>query len=169
MAQRFYQLGLKKVDVLNTLQNQTGKTLKGALSTLESNGCHVMFLELILKRLILFINAAKELNEIFGLTDPNDPRYFVVDHIVPITHEDVCGFHCHWNLQIITNRENAIKSNNHWPDKYGDDLFGGQNYDCDGRWLDYWIVHEVVVKPLPFQLDLLSPDLSPKEMFELAL
>ena len=40
----------------------------------------------------------------------------VVDHIVPLVSDIVCGLECHWNLEIITDRENAIKGNKYWPD-----------------------------------------------------
>ena len=34
-----------------------------------------------------------------------------VDHIVPITHQDVCGLHCEFNLQVIEATENIRKRN----------------------------------------------------------
>jgi 5-methylcytosine-specific restriction endonuclease McrA len=44
------------------------------------------------------------------LTKLTGERY-VVDHVVPLISEDVCGLHVPWNLRVITQDENLRKSN----------------------------------------------------------
>ena len=51
----------------------------------------------------LYVQARK-------LTELTQERY-VVDHIVPLRGESVCGLHVPWNLRVITQEENLKKSN----------------------------------------------------------
>ena len=44
------------------------------------------------------------------LTKLTGERY-VVDHIVPLLSDEVCGLHVPWNLRVITQEENLKKSN----------------------------------------------------------
>ena len=46
----------------------------------------------------------------------------VVDHIVPLNHQYVCGLHWEGNLQLITRSENAAKSNYWWPDMWNEQI-----------------------------------------------
>jgi 5-methylcytosine-specific restriction endonuclease McrA len=44
------------------------------------------------------------------LTKLTGERY-VVDHIIPLISDEVCGLHVPWNLRVITQEENLKKSN----------------------------------------------------------
>ena len=56
-------------------------------------------------------NAMKQLYiEAQRLTKLTGERY-VVDHIVPLINDEVCGLHVPWNLRVITQEENLVKSN----------------------------------------------------------
>lgn len=43
----------------------------------------------------------------------------VVDHIVPLKSEFVCGLHCRDNLRAIDSIDNLRKGNRYWPDMWG--------------------------------------------------
>jgi 5-methylcytosine-specific restriction endonuclease McrA len=44
------------------------------------------------------------------LTKLTGERY-VVDHIIPLRSDIVCGLHVPWNLRVMTQEENLKKSN----------------------------------------------------------
>lgn len=43
---------------------------------------------------------------------------FHVDHIVPISSDQVCGLHCEDNLQLLSSELNLLKGNRYWPDMW---------------------------------------------------
>jgi 5-methylcytosine-specific restriction endonuclease McrA len=51
----------------------------------------------------LYVQARK-LSQITG-------ERYVVDHIIPLRSDFVCGLHVPWNLRVITQEENLKKSN----------------------------------------------------------
>lgn len=51
---------------------------------------------------IYWLAATK--TEFFGIK-------YEVDHIIPLSHENVCGLHVPWNLRVITAEDNRRKNN----------------------------------------------------------
>ncbi|CAB4155546.1 hypothetical protein UFOVP1064_63 [uncultured Caudovirales phage] len=62
----------------------------------------------------LTVEHKKQIREMYlaarKLTATAGTKY-VVDHIVPLRSEVVCGLHVPWNLQIMTHNDNCAKSN----------------------------------------------------------
>lgn len=62
----------------------------------------------------LNVEQKKQIRELYiqaqKLTKITGERY-VVDHIVPLISDEVCGLHVPWNLRVITQEENLKKSN----------------------------------------------------------
>lgn len=58
-----------------------------------------------------FTGRMKEIYYVCETFSKVDEVEYQVDHIVPLTHKDVCGLHVPWNIQILTRDENQSKKN----------------------------------------------------------
>jgi 5-methylcytosine-specific restriction endonuclease McrA len=55
--------------------------------------------------------AIRHLYQIAITMSKTTGQAYVVDHIIPLQHEYVCGLHVPWNLRVITREDNLTKSN----------------------------------------------------------
>lgn len=67
-----------------------------------------------LKQATVFSHEKKELNRIYR----ECPTGKHVDHIIPLSHDLVCGLHCIANLQYLDPTPNIMKSNKFNPETY---------------------------------------------------
>jgi 5-methylcytosine-specific restriction endonuclease McrA len=72
-----------------------------------------------IKRRVTKLNATPKWVDFDAIKDVYiEARYMglVVDHIVPLRSDKVCGLHVWDNLQLLTKKENNLKGNRYWPD-----------------------------------------------------
>lgn len=63
-----------------------------------------------------FADFAELIAERDRMRDATGERY-VLDHVVPINHPNVCGLTVPWNLRVVHWRVNGAKSNRFTPDQ----------------------------------------------------
>ena len=59
-------------------------------------------------------NQKSEIRQIYQIAitmSKTTGERYVVDHIIPLRSEEVCGLHVPWNLRVITQEDNLKKSN----------------------------------------------------------
>jgi len=86
----------------NSWKSKTGATAKRKASV--ANRTPPWLNEPHLKEIRCIYELRKRLTDCLGIA-------FHVDHVVPLNGKDVSGLHVPWNLQVIPERLNLLKSN----------------------------------------------------------
>lgn len=63
------------------------------------------------KRQLQSCLTPKNLSKVKSIFWQNNKKGLATDHIIPLSHKDICGLNVPWNLQTMTNQQNRSKNN----------------------------------------------------------